>query len=423
MRRLIAGSTMLALTAAGLVAAGPTANAGAAQRAERQPTAFALKSSGYGTRVRGGQLPAGSDSSAFSVIGCTNNAGVVHENHEAEETLPGVGTASEVKTRVWTTSRNGVVSSRSRDTIARITLADNPMGSLTIDGVKAVSRAYHDAQGFHAVTHSSVASITFTPTTGDPQSFDLPAEGAPPIDIPGVATIAAGTSKKHESGSGAVAVSEVLTITVPGSSSKVHVGHAYARIDGGIKSGIFGGFGAGSRGNAADGHVTSGRSPYQPMPCQGTAGKTRTKDLARADLGHQVVVSGLHAQQMTDATMTKAWGYEQGSVAKLNIGQGQLVVKGIVGKVHVVRKGAGLTQLVRNTRGTTIGSITANGQAQQFPDTGVLEIPGVAKLESNVKTKVRGGMAVTALRVTLLDGSGAVLNLGLAKLTILKSNR
>ena len=49
------------------------------------------------------------------------------------------------------------------------------------------------------------------------------------------------------------------------------------------------------------------------------------------------------------------------------------------------------------------------GQAERFPKTGVLEIPGVARLERAVVTKTRNGISVIGLRVTLLDGSGAVV--------------
>ena len=46
-----------------------------------------------------------------------------------------------------------------------------------------------------------------------------------------------------------------------------------------------------------------------------------------------------------------------------------------------------------------------------------------AKLERHVVTKIQNGLQVVALRVTLLDGSGAVLDLGAAKFAIFKSYR
>ncbi len=45
-------------------------------------------------------------------------------------------------------------------------------------------------------------------------------------------------------------------------------------------------------------------------------------------------------------------------------------------------------------------------------------IPGLAEVEFKVTSRTNSGGKVTAIRVTLLDGSGTVLNLGEAKLNI-----
>ena len=79
--------------------------------------------------------------------------------------------------------------------------------------------------------------------------------------------------------------------------------------------------------------------------------------------------------------------------------------------------------LTSSTKGTTVGRITVNGQPQEFPDTGVLEIPGVAKLETAVTQKLKNGLAVTALRITLLDGTGAVIDLGNARFQVRRPAR
>jgi hypothetical protein len=51
----------------------------------------------------------------------------------------------------------------------------------------------------------------------------------------------------------------------------------------------------------------------------------------------------------------------------------------------------------------------------------VLRIPGVARIESNVISRTRRGISVTALRVTLLDGSLAVINIAHARASIAPS--
>ena len=109
-----------------------------------------------------------------------------------------------------------------------------------------------------------------------------------------------------------------------------------------------------------------------------------------------------------------AW--ERGSVAQLNLGDGQLVVDAVVGKAKAVRASGG--KLTTSTAGSTIGSITVNGEPQELPLDQPIEIPGLAKLEPMVVTKVAGGVKVVALRITLLDGTGAVIDLGAAKVSI-----
>ena len=80
--RLLAAVTTpiiaLGLTA---VAFGGTAQAqtqDGAQSASSRTVDFALKASGYGTRTTGGQVPSGSDQTAFTAIGCAVRTGVEH---------------------------------------------------------------------------------------------------------------------------------------------------------------------------------------------------------------------------------------------------------------------------------------------------------------------------------------------------------
>jgi hypothetical protein len=328
-----------------------------------------------------------------------------------------------VATKVWTTqTKDGTVMSRSRNSVGRIVLADNPLGTLSIDALRSLSKVWHDADGFHAATETSIGKIVFAPAVGDPQVLDLPTPGQP-VEVPGVATLSVGKAKKSATADGARAKAEVLRINATASQSRVRVGHTLAQMDGGIKSGIFSGFGAALQADAADSNIKTGRTPFQPMDCQGTGGETEVRDTAGLNLGDQIVVGAVEARQSAEQTMRRASGFEESRVAEINIGDGALVVKGIVGRVNVKRSGENLAKLVRNIKGTTIGSITANGEPQTFPDTEPLVIDGVASIERNITKKIRGGMTVTALRITLLDGSGAVIDLGLAKFRVQKSGR
>lgn len=420
MRRLT--STVVALATASALSISMWGGAAAAPDAPGRSTAdrgsgsagFALKAAGYGTRLTGGQVPAGSDQTAFTAIGCATRIGLEHENHEAEATLPGAGSASGVKTRLWTARADGAVHTWSRNATAEVVLAQSGFGKLEISAIRSLSHAWHDGTGFHAETATSIGHLTYVPATGDPQELDLPTPGQP-VDIPGFAHIMFGGATKTENDHAGVASANALRVHLIPSDTSVTIAHTTARVLDGVRHGTFHGNSAATKVSAADSNITSGRNPLSLMPCQGTDGKLQTKKIAHADLGGQVVVEGLASAQRAKQFPGKSVAMERGSIASLNLGGGQLVVDAVVGQANVTKQDGKVTS---DTKGTTLGTITANGQPQSFPDTDVLEIPGVAKLERNIVTKTKYGISVVALRITLLDGTGAVIDLGVAKTTI-----
>ena len=58
-----------------------------------------------------------------------------------------------------------------------------------------------------------------------------------------------------------------------------------------------------------------------------------------------------------------------------------------------------------------------DGESREILGDG-LEIPGLAKLQSKIVTQSPKGLKVVALRITLLDGSLAVIDLGSVSLGI-----
>ena len=392
--------------------AGPTYAGATATKS----TTFAFGSSGFGTRVIGGQVPAGSSSTtAYQHIGCTNRAGRSRTNNIAEASVPGLGTVSDARTHLWTTSRNGVVASHSTHSIGRIVLAQSQLGTLAIDAITSHVRAYHDAQGFHAVATTRVGEITYTPPTGPAQSLPAPTPDQP-VAVPGLATIYVGRHRTHDSATSAGANAFALRVDVVASGNSVRVARSHAELHAGLTGGIFGGRTAATHVVRAGGDIAkSGPNPLTIMPCQGTYGRTHKKTLSSDDLGGRMVVSGASSLVRGAQGLHRAEGVSRAKVNQLNLGGGQLVINGIVGRASVVRTAAGVTT---SARGTQLGTIMAGGKQQTFPPTGVLEIPGVAELERAVVTRTPSGISVIGLRITLLDGSGAVIDLAEAKLGI-----
>lgn len=419
LRFLTTSATALTLGAAGIVALHTPTHA-AVERTTATP--YALSAFGIGTVAAGGELPVASGKTAYRIIGCTNRAPVERSNHEAEATVPGLGVLSDVRTDVWTTNDDGVVSSNARHSVKRILIGEGSgFGTVELNAIESVSRAWHNAKGFHASWETDIGEIVYSPVEGGPsQTFPAPAPGET-LTFPGLATIKLGSHARRIHADGAEAFATTVKIHVFESNTTSRIAHTSAKIGGGVKMALFRGSANATRAEGLDGNLTSGPTPYLPMPCVGTDGVVRTNDLAEVDLHDQIVASSANTSQMGDQTMDRAWGFEQASIAEVSLGDGQLVLQGIVAKATVVRKGSTLDWHVR---GTTVGSITANGEPQELPDPGqALEIPGLARIETRIVEEVKGGVRVTSVRVTLLDGTGAVINLGQAELSILRSRR
>lgn len=421
--RTTAGAAALIATgfiAAGLGTAGATAAAPPehAKATKKAYTAFALQASGLGTRVQGGDLPVGSGPTAHAVLGCTNKVGLNRDNFVGTVDLGGAGTAHAVRSRLWTTKKGGVVSSWSRHTVAKVVLAESPLGSLQLTGIRSQTRAFHNSTGFHTSSSSKVGAITLVPLVGPTQSFSLPTPGQP-IVIPGLARISLGDSQAKQGAHGASVYADALRVEILPTDTTIKVAHSRAGIKDGVRSALFSGWSAGLEATALGGVLEVGRNPLSWMPCQGTDGKAKTKSVASLH-PDSLVVRAVKNTQMGKQNGRKAWGYERSAVAKLNIGNGALVVDGIVGKATVTRKRSSVST---SSKGTRIGAITVNGETQTVPNSGVLKIPGVAKIEPGVVEKGRAKIHVIGLRVTLLDGTGAVIDLAQAKLRIRNSHR
>ncbi|CAA9372197.1 MAG: hypothetical protein AVDCRST_MAG21-1109 [uncultured Nocardioidaceae bacterium] len=408
-RRFLTTGLTLGLAASGLSVTALTTATVAQAEAIVEGTQFAMSTSGFGSRLNGGTVPVGSGNSAFEVIACTNKAGLSRENHEAEVKVPGLATLSGVKTEVRTIKTGDMVEARSRHTIASATLADTSAGVLELRNIVSESRAFHDAQGFHGTTTTELGSITLA---GNPIAVPAPGET---VTVQGVAEITLDNSTTSENADGASAKADAVRVDLLATGTKLFLAHSRARIDDGIVSGVFTGSSWASQSQAVDGTATTGRTPYQVMPCQGLDGETKNRSITRANLDDAVVARTLTTQHFSQQSATVAKGYTQGAVGRVAVNSSELVIEGVVGRANVTRTSDGVTSTIR---GSTIGEIRLNGETVRIPRSGVLKIPGVAKLERNVVTRFSNGIFVTALRLTVLEPNGAVMNLGNAKLRI-----
>jgi hypothetical protein len=361
-------------------------------------------------------VPVGSDRTALSSISCTSDAGKAHRRLVAESEVPGLGTVRGVYSRVSTSQKKGVTTSSSVHRVAEIVLADTPLGSLTIDGVESTTSAFHDADGFHATAQTDLAGIFFTPPGGEPQGVDLPSLGQS-VTIPGVAVISLGRTIEKATKDDARAYAVGLVIKVIPTETTVKVARSVSKLEKGYKSGIFHGSGVPAKAKVLGELVEVGKVINQVMPCTGTEGELDPMDAADVDLADQIVVEGASARQKGKQTRAKAVGMEASKVARIDVAD-QLVIEALESKVNVTRRADG--KLKRNAK-ASFGSITLGGEPQSLDQLGELEIPGLAKIQTGLKKKIKGGIRMIGVRITLLDGTGAVLDFATSKLSISES--
>jgi hypothetical protein len=426
MRRFIPVGSALALAAVALTAPSlPQASAAPAPAASgKVATAYAFNAGGYGTRVKGGQLPASSGSTAYQSIGCTNMAGINRENAIADVEIPGLGTVSGIRTDVSTTQTPSETAVVSEHKIARIVLAETALGKLSIGGLTSYAKAFATpGGGFDAESKTTVATLRFEPAGGGaPMELALPTPGRP-IEVPGLLKISIGEHRERTGGDFARARSDALFIKLIPTDTKVVVGHTKAQISRGVKDGLFAGSANTTATELVNGIAKTGRTQLVQMPCQGTEGKVQTNEAVGLTIPGVLSVGAVRSSQMGQNLPHRSLGFEESSVASVNLGNGALVVDAVKGRVNVVRgKGAGKKPDV-TFDGSTVAGITVDGQVYTLPELDGLEIPGIAKIETMVQERVKNGGRITALRLTLLDGTGGIVNIGQASLKIRPSGR
>lgn len=422
MRRIAALGIGVALAASSLlIPSGPsvadvsTTTAAAAKPGE-VPTRFAFQARGLGTKVVGGDVPAGSAATATKTIGCTNMAGRVGENFIADVEVPGLGHVSAVRTRVWTAKHRGVVSSNAKQTIGGITLLDAGILELGVTALESRSRVWHDKEGYHSKASAKVLGLSLTLPGQDPVELDLPTPGNP-IEIPGLLKISLGTPKKKVNNRSAFTAINALDIQVTATGTRVKAGYSRARIAEGVVSGIFKGYSAGLSADVLEPIVELGKTPLHVMPCEGTEGEVTKKTTVGVDVPGVLDVGAVEVRHAASQRKGLAKGFEAAEIADVSLLDGVVQIEAIEARATVRREGS---KLIRRPK-TSVATITIQGQEFPIPIEDPIEVPGVVKIEPGFVKKVPGGLHVVALRITALDGSVATIDLGIARLRIQKS--
>lgn len=383
--------------------------------AEKRPTKYGMSAYGFGARVKGGQLPIASGPIAESVIACNNIAGITRSNATASVEIPGLGTIEGVETTTWTRKRGKSVHSYARHRIADVQLLEAAGAKIALTGVEAWAHTWVDAAGkFHSETRQKLLGLSLTLPGQDPVELPLPDLGEP-IKIPGVGRITLGDGVTKEGAKGSSAKSTGIRVWLSATDTRVILGRASTKM-GKADLGVFGGIAYGVSADILGDVVGIGRIPQVFMPCEGTEGEVIEKDVLQVDVPALASVGAVSVRQKAQAFKNKASGYEMAEVADISLLDGMIEISGISARAYV-RRERGKKKVIRDSTGTNVLTLKVNGEATPIPLEG-LEIPGLLKIEEGIERKLKGGLEVTALRLTLLDGTGATINLGVARMRV-----
>jgi hypothetical protein len=399
----------------------PASAAKAAKAAKVTATDFGLEAWGFASKVAGGDVPTGSDKTAYSVVACTNKAGVSSANTETDGDL-GDGVAFHgAATRAWTSRSGDTVSTWSRHHINQVTVAGSPLGDLRLEDLVSRSHAWHDSSGFHGTSSSSLGAIVLEPAVGEPQTFPVPSPGQS-VTVPGVAEITLGVGDTNVTADGADTNVSALRVRTLFSDSNARLAQTHAGIEDGAKTALYRGTAYATSLTAVDDLLTNGRTVSTSVPCVGTDGNWTDNHLSDTDLSGSMLASGLSSRQQSGLTAPgqRPEVTTASRAGLVDLGDG-LLVRAVKARAHVMKTATGYR---RDIAGTSVGGITFNGEEQEFPEgENVMEIPGVAKIERAIVTRGPRSIEVTGLRVTLLDGTQAVgvLDLAFAKARLVPS--
>lgn len=444
LRRVVAtaAATGVALTGAVVLTAAP-----AQATLKKIETPYVYKGSAYGTRVTLGDPGQGgltSGRTAWSFLGCTTVAPVSRNQGSFggrvnDNSMISVG-AIESSTASYRKPRRKVFGSRSVNRATEIVLGSEDGPRLEIAAARTVANAFNKNGSFRSTADFDLVGVSQngiipdgsdTPgpldqlldaiDQGDDQLVEAVVQnaGTDGIDIPNLGTVYPAGSAQTRSNHRMARSSAYGIRVVLDNGSTVTIGRAWATIQKAGPAGVFGGNAYALESAVADGTLRLGRTPFQILPCPGTGGKWRTNSLAQLTGAEALNAEALSAQTLGRGFADgRAVARARARVNEVTIGE-RLVIEGVVGQVNVFQNTAG--RVTRRTlSGTRVAAITVDGEAMVVPAPGEsLMIPGVATVTAAVRRPLgKRGLMVHALRVELLDGTGAVFNIGTAKARI-----
>ncbi|MBA3266432.1 MAG: hypothetical protein H0T14_08720 [Nocardioidaceae bacterium] len=229
------------------------------------------------------------------------------------------------------------------------------------------------------------------PTPADGQTFTVP--------VPGQGTLTVNDKKRKVTNRSAFGVINVLTFESTDGTVE-RTAHAQSRIDGQVEGGLFHGAAFGSQARVAD-TATSKRGAYQPIPCVGTNGRVLETSTGEATPTFGFLGARRSFAYGVQRDNGSATGYTRSIVESAEFGA--LELRNIRGRANVTRQADG--DVLRDAKGTGVGSILVGGEAQPQPPAGEAQrFPGGQYTVRVVEKDANGIEAIGAV-VRLFNGT------------------
>lgn len=412
--------------------------------AKSRTTDYAFYGFAYGTKANTGMVGASSGATAHSKIGCTRLTGKKDPARITSANIPKTLNVGAVTSNSSTyRKKNGRVGMLSTNKVATVTLGDPRGVHLQIKGLATRADAFASKSGKFGAK-ATFNAVDIVAKTGTP--LDDVLGGSNPLnallkelqkrggnlEIPMLGVLKLGERNERVSKSGAKARATALQVKLYGPDTKaggdddvsVKIGRASARLIKGVPSGVMSGNAKPVQGSLLNGTVKVGPVANKVLKCQGTKGKVEKDAVVGLNLLKSnlllagVAQSRVYGKQLSKDRV-KAW--TEGSIANVSLGSGKtsIKIKGIVGRANVNRTATG--KLKKNIKGSQIAELSIGGQKVAIPRPGqAIEVPGVAKLRFFVTSKTKNSIKVSAVRLTLLDGTVGTVDLGVARTLVRK---
>jgi hypothetical protein len=411
-RRLLSITLVVAAGASGLVTVFPAHAEGAGRG---RPTHFAMTAAAdVGHVLQFQTAPPPTNGTVGARVVCANRTRQRDEAAAASVDMLGVS-IHDVRSVAWTSRTGGKTVSSSRATIGSVDIVDPSIGTVTVSGIVSLSQAWHGRHGFHQASHPSVTSIVLHPLSGDDVTYPVPEPGH---SVTIEDTIRVGVGRIEGGRTEHSAWSDVDAVTVlplNGPFTKFKLAHSQARLQGGVGEQIYGGIALPVLGHDANGPLDSARDSVETVPCVGSGGALSGG-------------TGIGRTLSDTVTARRVGGYQRSGpdsggrptvvviseIRKVTI-DGGIEIWGIRGRAASIRSRDGYRL---SSHGTVVRRVLFNGERVRLLGRDSVNVGGIAVLEPRIVKRSKGTIELTALRVTMLDGSGQVFDLGFARATL-----